>query len=61
MLVINNKNISPFESENLLVVDNHVTSQMMDHVSSNCLDEVLQSAYKQFHSMHRDCFSQNTQ
>ena len=27
-----------------------VASQLIDHVSSNCLDEILQSAYKQLHS-----------
>ena len=27
-----------------------VASQLIDHVSSNGLDEILQSAYKQFHS-----------
>ena len=27
-----------------------VASQVIDHVSNNGLDEILQSAYKQFHS-----------
>ena len=26
-----------------------VASQLIDHVSSNCLDDIMQSTYKQFH------------
>ena len=27
-----------------------VASQLIEHVTNNCLDEIMQSAYKQFHS-----------
>ena len=32
------------------LTENVVASQLVNHISSNGLDEILQSAYKQFHS-----------